>query len=159
MRRQRFGFLKELWIETLYCDVSATRIWHNQWENYRTNSSYTFQQDLAPWHTSKLIQEKTAKLKLDVLEWPAKSLDLNPIEILWSILNKKLAAKPIYSIVELRQRLEGKWNDIRQLSGFNLIDWMPDRVLKCLKLKESYFMQNCISIWFFERNMWNWKMS
>ena len=95
--------------------------------------AYTFQQDLAPCQTSKLIREKMAKLKVDVLEWAAKSPHLNPIEMLCSILDKKLAAKPTYSIMELRQRLEEEWNGISQLSCLNLIDSMPDRIQKCLK--------------------------
>ena len=65
-----------------------------------------------------------AKLKLNVLEWSAKSLELNPIEMLWSILGKKLAAEPIYSIMKLRRRLEEEWNGISQLSCLNVIDWM-----------------------------------
>ena len=80
-----------------------------------------------------------AKLKLNVLERPAKTPDLKPIEMLWSILNKKLAAKPIYSIMELRQRLEEEWNDISQLSCF-LIDSMRDRIQKYFESKEGHFM-------------------
>ena len=90
---------------TFYCDFLQQELTHSMGKLPNT-SAYTFQQDLAPWHTSKLVQEKMAKLKLNVLEWPAKSPHLNPIEMLWSILDKKLAAKPIYSIMELRQRLE-----------------------------------------------------
>ena len=81
-----------------------------------------------------------AKLNLNVLEWPGKSPDRNPIDILCSILNKKLAAKPMYSIMELRQRLEEEWNGISQLSCLNLIDSMPDRIQKCLKSKGGHFM-------------------
>ena len=99
-----------------------------------------FQQDLAPSHTSKLVQEKMAKLKLNLLEWLAKSSDLNLVDMLCSILNKKLAVKRIYPIMELRQRLEEEWNSIRQLSCLDLIDSMPDRIQKCLKSKEGHFM-------------------
>ena len=80
-----------------------------------------------------------AKLELNVLEWPEKSPDLNPIEILCSILDKKLAVKIIYSIMELRQRLEEEWNGIGQLLCLNLIDSMPDRIQKCLKSKGGHF--------------------
>ena len=65
-----------------------------------------FQQGLAPCHTSKLVQEKVVKLKLNLLEWPAKSPHLNPVQMVWSILDKKLAVKHIYSIMELGRRLE-----------------------------------------------------
>ena len=96
---------------TLYCDVLQQELVQSM-EKLPNKSAYTFQQDLAPWHTSKLVQENMAKLKVNVLEWPAKSPHLNPIEMLWSILDKKLAAKPIYSIMELRQRFEEEWNGI-----------------------------------------------
>ena len=124
---------------TLYCDVLQQELTQSMGKS-SNKSAYTFQQDLAPWHTSKLVQEKMAKLKLNVLKWPAKSPHLNPIEMLCSILNKKLAAKSIYSIMELRQRLEEEWNGIRQLSCLNLIDSMPDRIQKCLKSKGGHFM-------------------
>ena len=78
---------------TLYCDVLQQELTQSMGK-LPNKSAYTFQQNLAPWHTSKLVQEKMAKLKLNVLEWPAKSPHLNPIEMLWSILDKKLAAKP-----------------------------------------------------------------
>ena len=103
-------------------------------------SAYTLQQDLAPWHKSQLVQGKMAKLKLNVLEWSVKSPHLNPFEMFYSILDKKLAAKPIYSIMAFRQRLEAEWNGIRKLSCLNLIDSMPDRIQKCLKSKGGYFM-------------------
>ena len=93
---------------TLYCYVLQQELTQSMGK-LRNKSAYMFQQDLAPFHTSKLVQEKMTKLKLNVLEWPAKSPDLNPLEMLWSILDKKLAAKPIYSIMELRQRLEEEW--------------------------------------------------
>ena len=99
---------------TLYCDVLQQELTQSMGKLPK-KFAYTFQQDLAPWYMSKLVQEKMAKLKLNVLEWPAKSPHLNPIEMLCSILDKKLAAKSIYSIVELRQRLEEEWNGIRQL--------------------------------------------
>ena len=84
-----------------------------------------FQQDLAPWHTSNMVKEKIVKLKLNVLEWAPKSPDLNPVEMLWSILDKKLATKPIYSKAALIERLQEEWNNI-------------DKDLLCVKLVESY---------------------
>ena len=124
---------------TLYCDVMQQELTQSMGK-LPNKSTYTFQQDLAPCQTSKLIREKMAKLKVDALEWAAKSPHLNPIEMLCSILDKKLAAKPIYSIMELRQRLEDEWNGINQLSCLNLIDLIPDRIPKCLKSKEGHFM-------------------
>ena len=124
---------------TLYCDVLQQELTQSM-EKLLNKSAYMFQEELAPWHTSKLVLQKMAKLKLNVLEWSTKSPDLNPVEMLSSILDRKLATKPIYSIMELRQRLDEEWNDIRQLLCLNLIDSMPDRIQKCLRSKEGHFM-------------------
>ena len=70
------------------------------------------QRDLAPWHTSNVVKEQIVKLKLRVLDWAPKSPDLSSVEILWPILDKKLATKPIYSKAALIDRLEEEWNNI-----------------------------------------------
>jgi len=46
------------------------------------------QQDLAPCHTSKMMQKFFKESKLSVLEWPGNSPDLNPIENLWTVIKK-----------------------------------------------------------------------
>ena len=79
----------------LYCDVLQHQLKHSM-AQIPKNTKILFQQDLAPWHTSNIVKEKIAKLKLDLLDWTPKSLDLNPIKMLWSILDKKLASRPIY---------------------------------------------------------------
>ena len=112
---------------TLHCDVLQQDLTQSMGK-LPNKSVYIFQQDLAPWHLSKFVQEKVAKLKLNVLEWSMKRLDLNPVEMLWSILAKKLATKPIYLIMELYQRLEEESNGISQLSRLILIDSIPNRI-------------------------------
>ena len=66
------------------------------------------QQDLAPWHTYNMLKAKMKKIKLKVLDWPAKSPDLHPNELVWSILDKKLTTTPIYNEVTFRKQLEEK---------------------------------------------------
>ena len=62
------------------------------------------------------------KLKLTVLDWIPKSPDLNPIEILWSILDKRLASRPIYSRAALMERLQEEWGNIDQDLCIKLVE-------------------------------------
>ena len=95
-----------------------------------------------PTRHGALVYVKTRPRKNGKIEAerPAKSPDLNPIEMLWSILDKKLAAKLIYSKMEPHQRLEEEWKGIKQLSCLNLIGSVPNRIQKCLKWKGGHFM-------------------
>ena len=50
----------------LYCDILQQELTQAMGKLPK-KSAYTFQQDLAPWYTSKFPQENMAKSKLDVL--------------------------------------------------------------------------------------------
>ena len=47
-----------------------------------------FQQASTPCHKAKMITNCFKKIKITVLDWPDNSPDLNPIENLWSIVEK-----------------------------------------------------------------------
>ncbi len=51
---------------------------------------FIFQLDLAPAHTAKSTKSWLNDRGVGVLDWPANSSDLNPIENLWGIVKRKL---------------------------------------------------------------------
>ena len=55
--------------------------------------NYIFQQDNAPCHTSRYTKNWFHENDVEILEWPARSPDLNPIENLWNTMANRLAKK------------------------------------------------------------------
>ncbi len=54
------------------------------------DADFIFQQDLAPAHTAKCTKSWFNDHGVTVLDWPANSPDLNPIENLWGIVKRKM---------------------------------------------------------------------
>ncbi len=57
------------------------------------DADFIFQQDLAPAHTAKSTKSWLNDHGVGVLDWPANSPDLNPIENLWGIVKRKMRNK------------------------------------------------------------------
>jgi hypothetical protein len=75
-----------------------------------------------------------------VLEWPAQSPDLNPIEHLWIHLKKKLAEYETEpnGMLELWERVQAEWNKIPKEVCMGLIESMPRHIAALLKAKGGY---------------------
>ena len=72
-------------------------------------SKIIFQQDNDPI----LLRNGLRTMGVEVLDWPTKSPDLNPIEHLWQHLKRQLAKyENDPSIYELWERVETEWNSI-----------------------------------------------
>jgi transposase len=101
---------------------------------------FVFQQDNDPKHTCRIAKNWFQEHEVEVLDWPAQSPDLNPIEHLWWHLKRRLGAYPDEpkSILELWERVEMEWEKIPKETCIELIKSMPRRVSAVLKAKGGY---------------------
>ena len=73
---------------------------------------------------------------IPVIDWPANSPDLNPIENLWAILKGKveekvndwIREKKILSADAFQSIIQREWENLDQNIFFNLADSMSDRI-------------------------------
>ncbi len=86
-----------------------------------------FQQDLAPAHTAKSTNSWLNDHGVGVLDWPANSPDLNPIENLWGIVKRKMRNKRPKNSDELKATVKGTWASIPPQQCHKLITSMPCR--------------------------------
>ena len=125
----------ELYVSILEDDLLQTL------EYYRLDRDSTvFQHDNDSKHTSAAAREWIDCHRIEVLDWPAQSPDLNPIEHLWEHLKKQLAAYEIEpsGIHELWERVQAEWNKIPAEVCIGLIASMPRRVDAVLKARGGY---------------------
>lgn len=96
---------------------------------------YLFVHDNDPKHNSKIAKEFLANKGVNVLPFPPYSPDLNPIENLWSILNRRAGNRRSTTALDLFRVLGDKWNAIEVDILHNLVDSMPRRISAVLKNK------------------------
>lgn len=103
-------------------------------------SNVIFQHDNDPKHKAKLTTSWLEDNEIQVLDWPAQSPDLNPIEHIWGHLKRSLQKykEPADSIQTLWNRVESCWNEITTETCLNLIDSMPQRLKAVIQARGGY---------------------
>lgn len=97
--------------------------------------TWIFQHDRDPKHTSYLAKEWLLYNSPKQLNSPPQSPDLNPIEHLWEILERKVRKHKISNKNELKTVLLLEWNKINSSNTQPLVDSMPRRLKEVLKSK------------------------
>lgn len=97
--------------------------------------SWIFQQDNASINASRHTNQWFSEKKVNVLLWPSKSSDLNPIEKFWGILVRRVYAngRQFQSKQELKDAIKLEWDKITVGELKNLITSMPNRVFEVVQ--------------------------
>lgn len=97
--------------------------------------TWKFMQDNDPKHTSRLVKSWLEEQKIDILDWPAQSPDLNPIENLWKTLGDKIRDERPPNLNVLWETLKREWYNITPVNCQNLIKSMRSRLTAVTKQK------------------------
>ncbi len=99
------------------------------------DADFIFQQDLAPAHTAKGTKSWFNYHGVTVLDWPANSPDLNPIENLWGIVKRKMRDTRPNNVDDLKATVKETWASIPPQQCHRLITSMPRRIEAVIKAK------------------------
>ena len=97
-----------------------------------------FQQDNHPKHTSRRVQKWFEEQKIKLLDWPAQSPDLSPIEHTWNHLKSYLSGYESAStgVHQLWERVVEQWENIAEEQCQKWIESMPKRLKQLSRSKE-----------------------
>lgn len=100
---------------------------------------FTYQQDNAVIHVSRQSKDWFASKNISLLEWPACSPDLNPMENLWGYLVRKVYAnsRQYRSVGELETAIVDAWDTIPQDLINNLIGSMNNRCFQVINRNDN----------------------
>ena len=82
--------------------------------------------DNARAHRARITDQYLEQATIVLMEWPARSPDLNPIKHAWDMLQTAVSSRPVQpaSVQELRQALLEEWDQIPQYKIRRLISSM-----------------------------------
>lgn len=125
-----FPFM-EIMDSHLYVDILKNNLVESA--KYQFGHRWTFQQDNDPKHTSKFTRKWLSDNVPILLEWPANSPDLNPIENLWSIIKRRVEKKNPRNINKLREEMLLEWESLEVDLLKHLVMSMNFRILECIE--------------------------
>ncbi len=99
------------------------------------DADFIFQQDLTPAHTAKGTKSWFNDHGVTVLDWPANSPDMNPIENLWGFVKRKMRDTRLNNADELKATVKETWASIPPQQCHKLITSMPRRIEAVIKAK------------------------
>ena len=97
----------------------------------------TFMHDNARPHSAAITRQFLATSGVNVLDWPANSHDLNPIEQVWEELGRSVQKNhAIQTVYDLATNLQAEWTNLPEPFIQRYVNSMRHRIIACIA-------QNC----------------
>lgn len=96
-----------------------------------------YQQDNAPIHRAKVNIDYFKTKKINVLEWPSLSPDLNPMENVWGLLARRVYAngRQFFSVEDLKKAIKVEWSNLSFEELRKHTTSMPNRIFDVIRLE------------------------
>jgi transposase len=128
----------ELYQSILKDHLSESKLIYASKAPKKLPENWNFLQDNATTHKAKKSMEVVRELVGDrLISHPAKSPDLNPIEDMWSYLDRKVRAARITSIRTLKRFLKKEWKSLPWSEIRKSVGSMPRRLKSCIERRGS----------------------
>ena len=115
-----------------YCSTMGNHLL--PWAAITHGENWVYQQDNCPIHVSSETKKWMAQQNINVLPWPSRSPDINPIENLWAIVSRVVYrdSRQFRNVRELKDAIINAWNSIDDGTLQNLSDSMQRRCVAVL---------------------------
>jgi hypothetical protein len=104
---------------------------------------FILQQDNDPKHTSNLcktyLKSKEDNGTLRILEWPSQSPDLNPIELVWEEMDRRIKKRKPSSLAALEEIAREVWREIPEEVLLRLVTRLPYVCQAVIEAEGGYF--------------------
>ncbi|CAF4872576.1 unnamed protein product [Pieris macdunnoughi] len=107
---------------------------------YGMGPDFLLMQDNARPHTAAITSDYLRQQEIRVMEWPSISPDLNPIEHIWDLLDRRIRKRPIapQTLQQLTEALIEEWERIPQEDIRRIIRSMPRRCQAVIRAHGGY---------------------
>ena len=104
----KLKLVSEMMNGTKYIDVLENQMLPSACSLFSDND-WIFQDDNAPCHCAKKVQHWYGTHKVEQMDWPAQSPDLNPIENLWNRVSCIVSKNKPKTRRELIEQVSAAW--------------------------------------------------
>lgn len=101
-----------------YIDILENCLLPTAWERYEPGQ-IPFVQDRSPIHTAHVVKDWFVDHpEFDLIPWPSKAADFNPIENLWAEMVRDLDAIHVTNSNELWSIVSGIWDRLKERESY-----------------------------------------